>query len=346
MALTDQYLHRLDGHDGSHWQYDAGPVDLTVLALRTFWLSWKATQSTKYNDPTFARVKDQVRVQRLFTYFLPYHWLSSTTDPEAQANHFLRAIGNLRPGEGTMLDAEENGITVPGCLNWLEAVEEETRRPSSVYTGLYVAGGTIWRSQHIRNSKYGPRPMHLAAYITRASLLSRLNQLGVAGLPIHAWQYSSNGPVPGITGRADMNTIIDRLAYDLACSQQQKPTPIPEKPPVVIPPVPVQEDDDMKVFLVQDNRGVFVTGDYVMCRPCAPEDIEFFARKGRVDMDGPSAVVEQVDNGFIDRMLNAWEVAKKADVVVSGGTNFPSVPRTFTGDVASVPGVVTLHAVD
>lgn len=208
-------MTRLDGIDGSHWQYDAGPVDLdTVHQIPTFWIAWKATQSTTYADPTFARTRT---AWTQFTHRGAYHWLSSITDPAAQAEHFLSVVGTLVPGEFAMLDAEEAGITVAKCLAWCRAVEARTRRPVVVYTGAYVTGGTIWQNTELRHSLYGQRPFILAAYISEA----RARALpGVAAYPWQAWQFSSNGPVAGITGRCDMDRIDNRPAFDLASGLQ------------------------------------------------------------------------------------------------------------------------------
>lgn len=216
---------RLDGHDGSHHQYDAGPVDLEVLASATRILWWKATQSVSYKDPTFDRVWGR---RRLWSHRGAYHWLSSTTDPEQQAAWFLRVTGELAPGDFMMGDFEEAGITVPWCLGFMEYVEARRKRPVSPYSGLYVAGGTIWRDERIREGKYGPRPMHLAAYIPRLQLLARMKSLGLgADRWWDAWQYWSGGPVPGITGRADMNTDVSWTAYDRAAGLLAPPTPVP-----------------------------------------------------------------------------------------------------------------------
>lgn len=257
-TLTRSLLVRqLHGHDGSHHQFDAGPVDLLALRRACWWLAWKATQKLKYVDPTFATIR---RSAQTFDQFFAYHWLTPgvDADPEEQAAHYLRTIGELRDGEGVMLDAEERGITVSDCLRWLEAVESQTRRPASVYTGLYVASGALWRSSAIRESRYGLRPMHLAAYVSENDLWSRLTQLGVTGLPIHAWQYSSNGPVPGITGRADMNVILDPEVMHRACWPARKPQPQPDpvQPPAPdpAPTQPEEEDDVLKLIVyVKDD---------------------------------------------------------------------------------------------
>lgn len=225
----------LEGHDGSHHQFDAGPVDLDVLASVTWIIWWKATQSTSYVDPTFARVWVQ---RRKFVVSSAYHWLSSTTDPEKQADHFIRAIeaqGGLGPGSGVMGDFEEGGITVPWCVGFKRPVEKYFKRPLQNYSGLYVAGGSIWNSDELRESPYGPfAPMHLAAYISEARL--RDIMLARKAKPYHAWQYSSDGPVPGITGRADMNGRINRLMYEQAAR-------VPSKP---------EEDDEMPEYFARN----------------------------------------------------------------------------------------------
>ena len=207
---------RFDGADLSHHNDDAGPIDWPMLRSAGSWIATKATQSTGYVDPTFAEHRRQMALQA-FTHRGLYHWLSSTTDPVAQALHFLAVVGSLVPGEFAMLDAEEAGITEAMVLAWCEVVEAFTGRPCTIYSGAFVTAGTIWQSDQIRNGAHGRRPMHLAAYTTEA----RAKALpGVATHPWQAWQYTSNGPVPGVVGRCDMNRIDDVAAYDLAAGTQ------------------------------------------------------------------------------------------------------------------------------
>lgn len=206
-------MTRLDGADLSHHQDDAGPIDWPTLRNATWWCATKATQGLDYVDPTFHAHRAQMAAQG-FIHALYYHWLSSTSDPRLQAEHFLATVGHLEPGEGAMLDAEETGISVAKCQLWCETVEAINRRPGSIYTGAYVAGGTIWQSSLLRRSLFGPRAMHLAAYTTEAKAMALP---GVGTYPPDAWQYSSNGPVPGVTGRCDMNRIDNRSAFDRVC---------------------------------------------------------------------------------------------------------------------------------
>lgn len=326
------YVHRDDGLDGSHYQPDAGPMDLAaVRGIPTNWLGWKTTQSTAGIDPSFPEV-DTVAVTLGFRWFLPYGWLSSTTDPHAQADHYLAHCGKIRAGKGAMIDAEEKGITVAKCLAWLERTEDEFKRPSSVYTGLYVAGGTIWRSPEIRMSKYGRRPMHLAAYITAQGLVVRLQSLGITELQIHAWQWTSNGilttgvQMPGITGRADINTIVTPSMMDLACG---------------VTPTPPPSEDDMLELITNDiypNPGysVWALMDDGTKRGVSPA--EYTARGVRVPRivsDADLALIpDYVAGGFNPAVLNALN-----DAVGRLGQNQGSAALELERAAAALKGV-------
>jgi GH25 family lysozyme M1 (1,4-beta-N-acetylmuramidase) len=223
----------LHGPDVAHYQYEAGaPIDWPTVRTACVWAAAKLTQSTGYLDPTAARSRLSMTAME-FPHRGLYHWLSSTTDPEKQAAWYLRNLASgLVTGEFSMLDAEENGITVEMALAWLEAVEAVIRRPCVVYTGVYVAAGSIWSDPRLRESKWGMRPFIVAAYTTEA----RMRALpGIAARPPQAWQFSSNGPVPGVTGRCDMNTVFDFPAFDLAAGHTPESHPAP----------PVIQEDDM-----------------------------------------------------------------------------------------------------
>lgn len=211
--MTQTFVQRLDGPDCSHYQPDAGPVDLSVTrSSGSTYIAWKATQSIAYADPTFNTYRMISKAVGFHTIMM-YHWLSSTTDPVAQADFYLSTVKVFNPNEGAMLDAEEAGITVEKCLAWMERVESVTHLPCAIYTGIYVAGGTIYTDPRIRTSKYGRRMVHLAAYVSADALTAILTRKGLIDLPVDAWQWSSNGPVPGITGRCDMNAILNPAGF-------------------------------------------------------------------------------------------------------------------------------------
>jgi GH25 family lysozyme M1 (1,4-beta-N-acetylmuramidase) len=261
-----------EGHDGSHYQWDAGvaaraepPVDLVALATVSKIIWWKATQSTGYVDPTFSRIWKQAR--SLFPRRIGYHWLSPVTDPEAQAAHLckvLDSVGGPQEGDAIMIDSEENGVTEEMCVVFAEWCERRYDRPIITdYSGLYVDGGRIWNSDRLREGNYGHRPMHVAAYVTleRLNLLMRQRN----AKDYDAWQYWSGGPVPGIFGRADMNTSIHFAAYDVICNINAKPKPTPV---VIVPdPPPPLQGEEMSVLASpvraydSRNSGKFARGE-------------------------------------------------------------------------------------
>lgn len=215
---------RIDGIDVARYQL---AIDWTAVPASIRWTACKATQGTTYVDPTFEINRlGMARTGRHWRLF--YHWLTPTATPEAQAAHFLKTVGQLDPGEGLMLDAEA-GITAEGCARFCELVEAATGRPVAVYSGVYVARGTLWKSPQLFAEH---RPRLLAAYI------SELNAARIAGpYGWDVWQWSSQQTIPGIPARCDVNQVDRTDRLDAACGLNQ-PVPAPT-------PVPPQEDDDM-----------------------------------------------------------------------------------------------------
>lgn len=245
----------LHGADISHYQTDAGELDWDLLRAAGPWFACKATEGTTGVDPSFHLNRAQARKLR-FTHRIFYHWLRPDSSPTLQAEHFLDVVQHLEAGEGVMLDVEQPGVTVGMVVEWCNVVGPQIGRPIVIYTGAFVAGGSIWQSKAVRLSPYGPRPMHVAAYTTEA----RMRTLqGMAEYPPDGWQYSSNGPVPGVvkarTVRCDMNHIFNWAPYNAACAITNLPTPTPTPAPVPLPPM---SGDDMTVqpvpFRAYDSR--------------------------------------------------------------------------------------------
>lgn len=353
MSLVDQYQRKFDFHDGSHYQPDAGPFDPVRLAGASRFtpsvgpiLSWKSTQSVSYTDPTFEQYRDQFNA--LFDIVVWYHWISSVTDVSKQVDHALAKLGTRRPGERMSMDGEEwdraqedahPGITEARYLQYLEGVEDETHEPTTVYSGIYVAYGTIWRSEAIRNSKYGIRPMHLAAYISRDSLIFRLQQLGIIDLPIHIWQYSSNGDyipgvpmtLPGVTGRGDMNHVCDWSVYR---SPAPQPTP------------PVQTDVQEDLVYISNNAKMTIDGQDFDPGHVWVEMLQGGRARHVTDFNEVKAAlgespdpVTRLDVQRSPSLLNSLNYAEMAPTPTpSPVVQFPR----YAGDLASVPGKLLL----
>jgi hypothetical protein len=195
------YAH---GIDVSKWQ---GRIDWPQVQAAGY--TWCATRTWDRDlhatDETFAYNRDGMAFAR---WRLLYYWLEPGRVDEG-VDEFFTAVGQLRPGEGAMLDAEEDGITEDECVRWCEAVEARTGLPCAVYTGGYTAGGVLWRSTRLFN---GQRARIFAAYTSEAEARGHAD-----GIAWDAWQYSSTGTVPGVNANCDLDRIDNGDAFTRCC---------------------------------------------------------------------------------------------------------------------------------
>lgn len=217
-------LWTFDGVDISHYQ-DPVNFDLLAAASRGFFAT-KASQRHNYVDPTMPHNRGEATRVGFRARGL-YHWQSPTAEASilAQVANWERAVGSLAIGEYFMNDAEQFGITEPEVYDTLSFIEAYTQRPSAVYTGIFVDGGRIYTSQRIRMSEFGPRFIHVAAYMTPERLAQVKAQHGLTAFEDHGNQFGSSGTlpngqhVPGIlpTQRCDMNQINNWTVLDACC---------------------------------------------------------------------------------------------------------------------------------
>lgn len=197
-------MPRRDGIDVSKWQ---GRIDWAQV--QTTGITWSACRTWDRDlhrvDETFAYNRAG---QAFARYRLLYYWLEPGR-ALAGVDELFAAVGTLQLGEGVMLDAEQDGITEGECLQWLEAVERQTGLPCAVYTGGYVAGGTIWRSPRIFD---GLRARVFAAYTSEDDARRH-----AAGIPWDAWQYTASGRVPGIGANCDEDQVDNPAAFGRCC---------------------------------------------------------------------------------------------------------------------------------
>jgi hypothetical protein len=198
------------GIDVSKWQ---GTIDWSAVAAAGYtWCATRTWDRDKHQvDETFHYNRDGMAFAQ---WRLLYYWLEPGRVAEG-VDEFFQAVGNLRPGEGVMLDAEEDGITEDECLQWCEAVEARTGIPCAVYTGGYAASGTIWKSERIYN---GQRARVFAAYTTEEDAHRHAQ-----GHQWDAWQYSCTGTVPGIAPQCDLDRIDNGAAFTRCCLATSTP---------------------------------------------------------------------------------------------------------------------------
>jgi GH25 family lysozyme M1 (1,4-beta-N-acetylmuramidase) len=229
------YTTRVDGIDVSHYQ---GTIDWPTVRAHIAGpglAAWKVTQGTYTVDAT-ATTNRQATAKAGFRWRFGYHWLVPG-DPIAQADWFLNHFTNLQPGEGVILDAEQDGITEPKTLAWCQRVEAASGRPVAVYTGKYVAGGTIWNSTRIFN---GQRARWLAAYEPETTVRHDALPYG-----FDVWQGDggATGTFPGVAAGVDLNMVENPIILDLACA-------------ITATPQPTQEEDSMDIVT---NSETFLT---------------------------------------------------------------------------------------
>lgn len=221
------FAPRIDGIDVYHGQ---GVVDWPTVKTACHgagWAACKASQGIRFRDPTLDINRAGIAAAG-FRYRGLYHWLSPNVDPIVQAQYFLACIGgNLGPNEFAMCDAEEAGITADQTLVWCQTVEAVTRRPVAVYTGVYTAGGSLWRDLRIFD---GQRARVLAAYTTETEARALADPYG-----FDVWQSDggATGTCPGVIGPCDLDYVENPIMFEVACGITTIPT---------VPPQPQEED--------------------------------------------------------------------------------------------------------
>lgn len=217
-------LWRFDGVDTSHYQ---SPIDFDALAAASGgYYATKASQRHNYVDPTMPHYRGEA-LRTGFRARGLYHWQSPSAEASivSQVANWERAVGSLQLGEFFMGDCEQVGITEPESYDMFSRIEAVTQRPSAVYLGIFVDGGRLYTSERIRMSEFGPRFIHVAAYMTVERLAQVKAQHGLTGYVDHGNQFGSSGTlpngqhVPGIlpTQRCDMNQINDWAILDTCC---------------------------------------------------------------------------------------------------------------------------------
>lgn len=251
------YTSPINGIDVSHWQ---GAVDWKTVranAVGPGFAAWKVTEGLASVDP----YKDNNRVQSAlagFRWRMGYHWLTPVDDAVAQANWFLAHFTSPANGEGVLLDAEQAGITAVQVLAFCQRVEAVLGRPVGVYTGIGVAGGTIWKSNTIFNGK---RPRFLADYNPQAQV-----RVSAAPYGFDGWQGDggATGHIPGVVGGCDLDYIEHPSMFDRACGISTATPPIPIFKGVSDVAIALlsPSDDPARFFAVVSAQGAAISAQW------------------------------------------------------------------------------------
>jgi GH25 family lysozyme M1 (1,4-beta-N-acetylmuramidase) len=200
----------IEGIDVSHWQ---GAIDWpTVADTGRRFAFLKATDDTDFVDSYYAANYAQAKAAGLTVG--AYHFARPDATPGsavAQADHFadhlFLASGDLRP----VLDLEKTGSLEPAELrawtrDFLEQLYQRTGQRAMIYVSPAFwsskLGNTAWFAAN------GYELLWIAHWTTASSPTVPAGNWDGHGWTF--WQYTSDGAVPGIEGRVD----LDRYRLD------------------------------------------------------------------------------------------------------------------------------------
>jgi GH25 family lysozyme M1 (1,4-beta-N-acetylmuramidase) len=202
-----------EGIDVSHWQ---GWIDwVKVRNAGKSFVYAKATEGIGWKDASYDRNKSGAMGQGLK--FGAYHFARPTNDPVREADWFVDTMGLKRGMLLPALDIEVTDGLGPTALTswvkaWLQRVYNRTGAKAAIYTSP-----SFWRDK-LSNSRWfadnGYRVLWVANWGTSSPSVPADDW---GGRSWTFWQYTSDGTVPGISGRVDLNryrySSFDAVTY-------------------------------------------------------------------------------------------------------------------------------------
>lgn len=177
-----------------------------------------------YTDNLFVRNRNEARRVGLPRWF--YHYKGGGSARQ-QAEYFLNAIGGLQPGEGLVLDDENEGIINVGFIcEFADRVKELTGLNIIIYSNQARFQGNV---QPIKDRNIG-------AWSAKYGMNSGNPEGSPAtagGLSVIMWQYTSMARVPGVTANTvDMNIFYgDQGQFTAYGAPGNVPAPAPAPAP-------------------------------------------------------------------------------------------------------------------
>ena len=204
-APTSPGMNRTEGIDVSHWQ---NTIDWNaVWAAGKKFTYIKASEDIDYVDPLYTTNRTRAKAAGLLVG--AYHFAQPSTeagDAIAEANHYVDtatpASGDLLP----VLDLERSGgLTQTNLTAWVRAYLQRIYERTGVRAVIYCSpsfwknylGDTTWFAAN------GYKILWVAHWTTATQPIVPGAAWG--GNNWTFWQYTSDGSVPGISGRVDLN---------------------------------------------------------------------------------------------------------------------------------------------
>jgi GH25 family lysozyme M1 (1,4-beta-N-acetylmuramidase) len=190
-----------EGIDVSHWQ---GNIDWPqVRAAGKKFVIAKSTEGIGFKDSSYERNKAGAMGQGLK--FGAYHFARPSNDPIREADWFVNNSGYQRGMIVPTLDLElTGGRSATGLTNWTKAWLQRVYERLGVRAMIY-ASPSFWR-ENLNNTRWfadnGYAIVWVAHWHTTSPSVPGDNW---GGRSWTFWQYTSDGRVPGISGRVDLN---------------------------------------------------------------------------------------------------------------------------------------------
>ena len=203
----------VEGIDVSHWQ---GTINWPLVAKAGKQFAFlKASDSTDYRDPTYAANRSNARAAGLVVG--AYHFArpdATLGDAVAEADLFVDAAAPATGDLPPVLDLETSGgLSVTDLQAWVQAFMDRVHESTGIRGAIYVSP-SFW-SKYMGNTATfalnGYQVLWIAHWTTASQPTMPASNWAGEGWTF--WQYTSDGTVPGISGRVD----LDRYRYkDLA----------------------------------------------------------------------------------------------------------------------------------
>lgn len=184
----------MDGIDISHWQ---SGIDLARVPCD--FVITKATEGTRYVDPTFRRFTD--KALSLGKLAGCYHYARGT-DPIAEADHYVTAAADWVGRVLLVLDWESGGNPKWGHGEWTRGFVARVHDRTGVWPLVYVQKSAIGQiPQDVRATC----PLWVAQYASASPTDYQPHPWMEGAYECAIRQYTENGHLPGYAGALDLN---------------------------------------------------------------------------------------------------------------------------------------------
>lgn len=191
-----------EGVDVSHWQ---GTIDWGKVKAsgRTFAIA-KATEGIGFQDDSYDRNKAAAMAAGLM--FGAYHFARpGSNDPVKEADWFVDVAGYQHGMLIPTLDLElTGGLGTTALTNWVKAWLQRVDQRLGIKPMIY-ASPSFWRS-YMGDSRWFADNGYSVVWIAHWGVSSpSVPGSTWGGHSWTFWQYASDGTVPGISGRVDLD---------------------------------------------------------------------------------------------------------------------------------------------